>query len=60
MTNLVKVCAVEDLQTNMGVGALVKGEQIALFKLANGVSLRLVILIHFLKPMSYHAVSLAI
>ncbi len=36
MTNLVKVCAVEDLQTNMGVGALVKGEQIALFKLANG------------------------
>ncbi len=36
MSNLVKVCAVEDLQTSMGVGALVKGEQVAVFKLKNG------------------------
>ena len=36
MSNLVTICAVNDLQTDMGVGALVKGEQVAVFKLKNG------------------------
>jgi NAD(P)H-dependent nitrite reductase small subunit len=30
------VCAVDDLETNLGVGALVKGRQIAIFKLRSG------------------------
>jgi len=36
MTNLVKICPVADLPINLGVGALVKGQQVALFKLNNG------------------------
>lgn len=36
MAELVKICQVDDLHTNLGVGALVKGEQVALFKLNDG------------------------
>lgn len=36
MTNLVKICLVADLPVNLGIGALVQGQQVALFKLSNG------------------------
>lgn len=36
MTNLVKVCPVAELPVNLGVGALVKGQQVAVFKLKTG------------------------
>lgn len=36
MTNLVKVCPVAELPVNLGVGALVKGQQVAVFKLKSG------------------------
>lgn len=35
-SNLVKVCKVHDIPVNLGVGALVKGEQVALFHLPTG------------------------
>lgn len=36
MSNLIKICPVADLPVNLGVGALVKGQQVALFKLNSG------------------------
>lgn len=36
MTNLVKICQVADLPVNLGVGALVQGQQVALFKVSSG------------------------
>lgn len=36
MSNLIKICPVEDLPINLGVGALVKGQQVAVFKLKTG------------------------
>ena len=36
MSNLVKICPVTELPVNLGVGALVNGQQVALFKLNNG------------------------
>lgn len=36
MNNLVKVCPVADLPVNLGVGALVQGQQVALFKVSSG------------------------
>ncbi|MCB1659943.1 MAG: nitrite reductase small subunit NirD [Pseudomonadales bacterium] len=36
MSNLVKICPVAELPMNLGVGALVSGQQVALFKLNNG------------------------
>jgi len=36
MTNLIKVCLVAELPVNLGVGALVKGQQVAVFKLKSG------------------------
>lgn len=36
MSNLVKICPVAELPVNLGVGALVNGQQVALFKLNNG------------------------
>ena len=36
MSNLVQVCPVAELPINLGVGALVKGQQVAVFKLKNG------------------------
>ena len=35
-STLVKVCKVHDIPVNLGVGALVKGEQVALFHLPTG------------------------
>lgn len=36
MSNLIKICPVADVPVNLGVGALVKGQQVALFKLNSG------------------------
>ncbi|MBK9185881.1 MAG: nitrite reductase small subunit NirD [Moraxellaceae bacterium] len=36
MSNLIKICPVADLPVNLGVGALVGGQQLALFKLNSG------------------------
>lgn len=36
MSNLIKVCPVAELPVNLGVGALVKGQQVAVFKLKSG------------------------
>lgn len=36
MNSLVKICPVAELPVNLGVGALVKGQQVAVFKLHNG------------------------
>ena len=36
MNSLVKICSVAELPVNLGVGALVKGQQVAVFKLHNG------------------------
>lgn len=36
MSNLIKICPVADLPVNLGVGALVGGQQVALFKLNSG------------------------
>jgi nitrite reductase (NADH) small subunit len=36
MSNLIKICPVADLPVNLGVGALVEGQQVALFKLNSG------------------------
>ena len=36
MNSLVKICPVADLLINLGMGALVKGQQVAVFKLHSG------------------------
>ena len=36
MNSLVKICPVAELPVNLGVGALVKGQQVAVFKLHSG------------------------
>ena len=36
MNSLVKICPVAELPVNLGVGALFKGQQVAVFKLHNG------------------------